>query len=143
MAGGALGCQGHLTQTNGVQRSALLAARLAKARNDTLVLVKAETWGSRRMWRDGYRYSKAGVITVDLVRLAASQRAMPGLGQFDRERGAALMAAMDSCNARLGRGAVVPGAAGFAPRRNWATKFEMRSPRYTTRLAELPVVGAS
>ena len=67
---------------------------------------------------------------------------MPGLGQFDRDRGAALMAAVDACNARFGRGTVVPGATGFAQRRSWSTKFEMRSPRYTTRLAELPVVGA-
>ncbi len=81
------------------------------------------------------------MITVDLVRLAASQRAMPGLGQFDRERVSALMAAMESCNARFGRGAVAPAAAGVAPRRDRATKFERRSPRYTTRLAELPVIG--
>ncbi len=40
---------------------------------------------------------------------------------------------MTCCNARFRRGAVVP-AAGVAPRRNWATKFDMRSPRYTTRL---------
>ena len=124
------------------QRSVSTVVRLPEATNDSMVLVKAATWGARRVWRDGYRYSKAGVITVDLVRLAVSQRAMPGLGQFDRERGAALMAAVDACNERFGRGAVVPGATGFAPRRGWATKFEMRSPRYTTRLAELPVVGA-
>ncbi len=123
------------------QRSVSTVVRLPEATSDSLVLVKAATFGARRMWRDGYRYSKAGVITVDLVRLAASQRAMPSLGQFDRERGSALMAAMDSCNARFGRGAVVPAAAGVAPRRGWATKFEMRSPRYTTRLAELPMVG--
>ncbi len=126
------------------QRSASMVVRLPEATNDSLVLVKAATWGARRMWRDGYRYNKAGVITVDLVRLAASQRAMPGLGQFDRERGAALMAAVDSCNARFGRGTVVPGLAGMAPaRRGWATKFEMRSPRYTTCLAEMPVVPAT
>lgn len=33
-------------------------------------LVKAATWGARKVWKDGYRYSKAGVITVDLVPLA-------------------------------------------------------------------------
>ena len=125
------------------QRSVSTVVRLPEATNDSLVLVKAATSGTRRIWRDGYRYSKAGVVTVDLVRLATSQRAMPGLGQFDRERGAALMVAMDSCNARFGRGTVVPAAAGVAPRRNWATKFEMRSPRYTTRLAELPVGRAT
>ena len=124
------------------QRSVSTVVRFPEATSDSLVLVKAATWGARRVWRDGYRYSKAGIITTDLVPLAASQRAMPGLGQFDRERGAALMAAMDTCNARFGRGAVVPAATGFAPRRDWSTKFEMRSPRYTTRLDELPIVGS-
>ena len=32
-------------------------------------------------------------------------------------------------------------SAGVPKVRTWATKFEIRSPRYTTRLAELPVVG--
>ena len=53
------------------------------------------------------------------------------------------MEALDACNRRFGRGAVVPGAAGFAPKRSWSTKFEMRSPRYTTRLDEVPVVKAA
>ena len=44
---------------------------------------------------------------------------------------------------RLGRSAVVVAAAGQpAGRGGWATKLEMRSPRYTTRLAELPVLAA-
>ena len=83
------------------------------------------------------------MVTTDLTPLAASQRAMPGLGQLDREMGAALMEALDACNRRFGRGAVVPAAAGFAPKREWSTKFEMRSPRYTTRIDELPVVLAA
>ncbi|GJE74946.1 hypothetical protein BGCPKDLD_1520 [Methylorubrum suomiense] len=53
------------------------------------------------------------------------------------------MAALDASNGRFGRGAVVPASAGFAPRRDWSTKFEMRSPRYTTRLDELPVIAAA
>ena len=106
-----------------------------------MILAKAATWGARRIWRDGYRYSKAGLITVDLVPLATSQRAL--IGGLDRERGGALMEALDTCNRRWGRGAVVPASAGFAPRRTWSTKFEMRSPRYTTRVDELPVVRAA
>ena len=125
------------------QRSVSTVVSLPEATNDTLALVKAATHGIRKTWRDGYRYSKAGVVTTDLTSLAASQRAMPGLGQLDREMGAALMQALDACNRRFGRGAVVPGAAGFAPKREWSTKFEMRSPRYTTRLDELPVVRAA
>lgn len=123
------------------QRSVSTVVTLPEATNDTLALVKAATWGVRRVWKDGHRYSKAGVITVDLVPLAASQRAL--IGGFDRERGAALMTALDTCNRRWGRGAVVPATAGFAPKRTWSTKFEMRSPRYLTRVDELPVVSAA
>ena len=61
--------------------------------------------------------------------------------RLDRKKGAALMMALDACNRRFGRGTVVPGNTGFAPRRTWSTKFEMRSPRYTTRLAELPIIS--
>ena len=126
------------------QRSAATTVTLPEATSDTLALVRAATAGVRRVWRDGYRYSKAGVVTVDLVRLEASQRALPGPGQADRQKAAALMAALDRCNGRFGRGTVVVAAAGLAPaRRGWATRFEMRSPRYLTCLAELPVVGTA
>ena len=123
------------------QRSVTTVVTLPEATSDTMILAKAATWGARRVWRDGYRYSKAGLITVDLVPLATSQRAL--IGGLDRERGGALLEALDACNRRWGRGAVVPASAGFAPRRTWSTKFEMRSPRYTTRVDELPVVRAA
>jgi len=126
-----------------LQRSVSTVVSLPEATNDTMALVKAATHGVRKTWRDGFRYSKAGVVTTDLMPLAASQRAMPGLGQLDREKGLALMDALDACNRRFGRGAVVPGVAGFAGKRDWSTKFEMRSPRYTTCAEELPVVAAA
>lgn len=79
---------------------------LPEATSDSLALAKAATWAVRKSWRDGFRYSKAGIITVDLVPLATSQRAL--IGALNRERGGALMGAMDACNRRWGRGAVVP-----------------------------------
>jgi hypothetical protein len=39
-----------------------------------------------------------------------------------------LMQALDSCNSRWGRGAVVSAAAGLPQQRSWSTKFEMQSP---------------
>ena len=125
------------------QRSVSTTVTLPEATNDTLILTKAATSAVRGLWRDGFRYGKAGLITVDLVAIRDSQRALPGFGRFDRDKGEALMAALDVCNRRFGRGTVVPGSSGFASKRNWATKFEMRSPRYTTRLDELPVVRAA
>lgn len=46
-----------------------------------MLLVSAACSAVRKVWKDGYRYSKAGVITVDLVPLDGSERALPGIGQ--------------------------------------------------------------
>jgi DNA polymerase V len=73
------------------QRSFSTVVSLPEATNDTLAVVKAATQGVRKTWRDGFRYFKAGVVTADLTSMAASQRAMPGLGQLDRKMGAAPM----------------------------------------------------
>lgn len=70
-----------------------------------------------------------------------SQRAL--IGGLDREAVGRLVEALDVCNRQFGRGAVVPAAAGWAKDRTWSTKFEVRSPRYTTRVDELPVVTAA
>ncbi|ACL61786.1 Y-family DNA polymerase [Methylobacterium nodulans] len=126
------------------KRSVSTVVHLPEATSDSLVLIKAARLGVAKTWREQgpepWRYSKAGVITTDLVPLTESPRAL--FGALDRERGGALMAAMDACNRRFGRGTVVPARAGLEAKRTWATKFEMRTPRYTTRLAEVPVVTA-
>ncbi|KQT86465.1 Y-family DNA polymerase [Methylobacterium sp. Leaf466] len=126
-------------------RSVSTTVTLPEATNDTLALIAAARRGVERTWREPpddrpWRYSKAGVVTTDLMLLDASPRAL--IGQLDRERSGPLMAAMDACNARFGRGSVVPARAGLAAKRTWSTKFEMRSPRYTTQVAELPTARA-
>lgn len=120
--------------TDQPQRSVSTTVQLIEATNDTTVLVKAAEAGTRQIWRDGYRYSKAGVVTVDLMAMDRAPRAL--FGGFDREKGSRLMTAMDAANARFGRGAVTLAAAGI--KKPWETKFEKRSPRYTTRLSDLP-----
>ncbi|KAB1071673.1 DUF4113 domain-containing protein [Methylobacterium planeticum] len=79
-------------------------------------------------------------MTTDLLLLVDSPRAL--IGQLDRERSGPLMAAIDARNTRFGRGSVVPARAGFEEKRTWSTKFEMRTPRYTTQIAELPTAMA-
>ena len=79
-------------------------------------------------------------MTNNLVPLSHSPRAL--IEKLDRKRSGPLMAAMDACNARWGRAAVVPARAGLVERREWNTKFEMRTPRFTTQIGELPVAHA-
>jgi len=125
---------------DGPSRSVSTTVDLPEASNDTLVLVGAAKLGARRIWKSGYRYAKAGLMTVDIVPLESSQRAL--IGAFDREKSGRLMEALDACNQRHGRGVLFPAAAGVARQKKaWITKFDMRSPRYTTHLEEVPVVG--
>lgn len=48
------------------------------------------------------------------------------------------MTALDDINGRFGRGSLFPGSTGVG--RAWTLKADMRSPAYTTRLAEMAVV---
>jgi DNA polymerase V len=120
-------------------------AVIRSATNHTLSFIKAAQAGMARTWREApgarpWRYSKAGVVTTDLKVLEDAPRAL--IGQLDRERSAPLMAAMDACNARFGRGSVVPVRAELTEKRTWSMKFEMRTPHYTTQISELPIALA-
>ena len=55
-----------------------------------------------------------------------------------REGSAALMGALDAVNARFGKKVLVVASEGM--RRTWALRADHRSPRYTTRISDLPVV---
>lgn len=119
------------------QRNVSMTVDIPEATNDSLQLIKSARRAVEQLWRPGFRYSKAGIITQDLV-----APPIPQLALFDglnHDRAARVMAAMDEANARFGRGTVVPAAVGIKVK--WATKFELRSPRYTTRWDELPEVG--
>ena len=50
------------------------------------------------------------------------------------------MRAVDEINGHFGRGTIFPAAVGVE--RAWQQRFELRSPRYTRHVAELPVVRA-
>ena len=80
---------------------------------------------------------KAGVLLDDLC---PAEVAPPTLFRAADPQSEALMAAVDGLNARFGRGTVFPAAAGVE--RGWRLRAEHRTPRWTTRLDELPRVRA-
>ncbi len=93
----------------------------------------------RRIYRSGYAYQKTGVILTDLTPVERRQGDL-----FDDPvqlgRSQALMEAMEHINRSMGSGTVKLMAEGSDPR--WAMKADNRTPRYTTRLDELPVAKA-
>jgi len=121
---------------NDPRRSASGAIRFAEPTNDTNALVAGALKILDGIWRDGFRYSKAGIITTDLV---AAGQGQASLFEEDR-RDPRLMIAMDKLNAKMGRGTIFPAAAGT--HRKWFLKAEHHSPRFTTRWSDIPVVTA-
>ena len=90
-------------------------------------------------WRGerGCRYVKAGVLLDDLCR---PEDAPPALFEAPAPCSDRLMRAVDTLNARFGRNTVFPAAMGIE--RGWTLRAAHHSPRYTTRLDELPRVRA-
>lgn len=85
----------------------------------------------------GLSFIKAGVLLDDLCTPDAAQ---PGLFDAGAAGSAKLMQAMDALNSRFGRNTVFPAAMGIE--RGWKLRAAHHSPRYTTRLDELPAVQA-
>ncbi len=95
--------------------------------------------GVKSIYRKGYRFQKAGVV---LAEIRPSDQIQTDLFDTkDRQGSKKLMQALDHINARMGTGTLKYAAEGLV--KPWKTKFERRSPRYTTRWNEVPVVLAS
>jgi len=121
---------------------------------DSRKIVQAACDAARSMFRPGFNYAKAGVMLMDLREAQAiGDQGELDLGGSDGGESApepdrpALMAAMDELNRRFGRGAVRVGSTASALAADsggasWSVRQDRRTPRYTTRWEELPVVRA-
>jgi hypothetical protein len=103
--------------------------------SDSLELIAAARRAAERAWRDGYAYTRAGIMLDELV--ASDIRPLTlfedNTGKQDR-----LMSALDETNGRLGRWTAVRASQGF--RREWKLRSKTRSPAWTTSISEAPMV---
>jgi len=106
---------------------------LACATDSTKELLEWSLKGLEQIYRDGYKYRKAGVMLNHLK--PADQLSMRLYDDPDFERSRRVMKAIDAINARHGQDTVRFGIA--RPNAGWQTKFLRRSMRYTTRLQEV------
>ena len=119
------------------QYSATRTITLHPMTSDSLELIHAARRGAEHAWRDGFGITKAGIMLDDLVSAELRPRT---LFEGDTERRDRLMGALDEINGRFGKFAAVPASQGF--RRDWKARSDMKSPNYTTQLAEVPRVRA-
>jgi DNA polymerase V len=121
------------------QYSNAVTIKLPVATDSTTDLLRYALPGVKRIFRDGYRYKKAGVMLTALV--PASQVQTDLFDFQDRERSSRLMRVLDRINADMGTGTLRYASEGYVKR--WQARFERRSPAYTTKWNELPVARAS
>ncbi|MEE6796635.1 DUF4113 domain-containing protein, partial [Escherichia coli O17or77:H18] len=104
---------------------------------DSRDIIAAACRALNHVWREGYRYMKAGVMLADFT---PSGIAQPGL--FDEiqphKNSEKLMKTLDELN-QSGKGKVWFAGRGTAP--EWQMKREMLSPSYTTQWTEIPIAS--
>jgi len=121
------------------QYSNALTLRLPVATDATPELLRVALKGVVAIYREDFRYKKAGVMLLGLVPVGQVQANL--FDHADRERSKRLMRAVDSLNARDGAGTVRFAASGLI--QQWRTQFARRSPAFTTNWRDLPVARAS
>jgi len=114
----------------------LATVPLAPPTDDTARLIHAALAALRPIFREGFKYQKAGVMLAGLEPRAGLTESL--FVQYDRTRSERLMATVDNVNRRLGPDTLRYAAAGFS--RPWHMRREHASPHYTTRWDELPTV---
>ncbi|WP_034913083.1 translesion error-prone DNA polymerase V subunit UmuC [Erwinia sp. 9145] len=113
-----------------------ITGKLLTPSNDTRDIIRMAMDCLDRIWIDGHRYMKAGVMLGDFFSQGVAQ-----LNLFDenqpQKNSETLMRLIDGIN-QSGRGQLW--FAGQGIQKSWAMKREMLSPAYTTRYSDLPVV---
>ena len=120
------------------QYSNAVSVELPVATDHSPTLVKLASRAIEKLYRKGYRYKRVGVLFPSLVPVDQVQQNL-----FWSEPAAenkALMRVVDQINGDMGAGTIRLAAEGFGQR--WQTKFERKSPCYTTRWMDMPVARA-
>lgn len=101
--------------------------------NDTLLLTRAATEAVARIYKPGFRYSKAEVLLLDLRQPGEFTNDLFAVTQpvaSDR-----LMSVLDEINGKYGRGTMHTATVPRTP--DWGMRREMMSRSYTTRIDQL------
>ena len=124
------------------QYSRSIVVPLRRPTADSSLIADAALTGLRCIYKPDFLYAKAGVMLMELQPASVHQGELaleegPGK-EWDKGR---LMGALDGLNRRYGRGTVLLGSTGLeGDRRRWSMKQERRTPQYTTRWEDMPVV---
>ncbi|OOG85158.1 hypothetical protein B0E41_08635 [Hydrogenophaga sp. A37] len=122
------------------QYSRSIVVPLRRPTSDTNRIVEAALAGLHCSFKPDFLYAKAGVMFLELQPASVHQTELALEPEEERGKGR-LMGALDGLNRRYGRGTVLLGSTGLqGDQRRWSMKQERRTPQYTTRWEDMPVV---
>ena len=104
--------------------------------NDSLVINRWVQHIAELLWRDGYKYKKAGIMLGEISPVAVVQA---DLLEPVKTSDTKLMRAIDGLNSRFGRGTIKVSSGGL--RAEWGMRQERESPSYTTDWNSVPAVA--
>jgi DNA polymerase V len=108
---------------------------LPQPTNDSLVINRWVQHVAGLLWRDGYKYKKAGIILGDI---SPETMIQGDLLEPVTPSDSRLMKAIDRLNSRFGRGTIKLSSGEFQG--EWGMRQERKSPDYTTDWAQVPNV---
>ncbi|MBD3425895.1 MAG: translesion error-prone DNA polymerase V subunit UmuC [Candidatus Omnitrophica bacterium] len=112
---------------------------LATPTAGTSAIIRAAHGIIDRIYLEGKRYAKAGVILMDISGRRNLQLDLFEAGYYN-SKSEALMHAVDKLNSRWGRGLLSYASNGIM--KKWAMRRRILSPGYSTRWDEIPIVKA-
>ncbi len=124
--------------TNLPQYSNQISMQLSVPTNDTTELINIALLGLKSIFKEGYKFKKAGVIISEIVPERPLQADL--FDTRNREKFNKVMTVMDSLNESYGKQKVKIASQGFD--RKWKLKNEKLSPCYTTKLDDVLEVKA-
>ena len=113
------------------QYSNSIKLQLPYPTNNSIKIIKRALEGIRKIYREGYRYKKAGVILYGLTKAKQTR----GLLDYDRESSDSIMNTLDRINERYGNSTIRLASEGVE--KSWRMRRENVSPCYTTRFDDL------
>lgn len=112
---------------------------LVNPTNDTRIITKVAKQCLKKLFVPGIFYKKVGVMLINLAPDTLRQQdLLHPLSDEKVQHSEQLMSVLDNINARFGSHTICLAAEGYGE--TWKMRSDMRSPCYTTRWAELPMV---
>jgi DNA polymerase V len=100
-------------------------------------LIKTGIHLLKQIYKEGYKYQKAGVFLTEIVPESDIQRTLfnVDLFQYKSPKKDLLIKKIDEINSQFGNNSIIFASSGI--KKEWKMKTEKRSPRFTTNIEEL------